>query len=210
MTLLTTRLVSELQYWFYSSLLNSEINKDIIPTPVEIPLLYLTSNSFIELLFNESFTGNSYKHLLYSNTSKGSWPYIILQRLMIYPASSLYYTFEKEEFNLFNLSDNELTMLDGLLIYKNDNNSLILNDSTSIIDVELISDSTSSWTLNVNYDNVSNLCKLIFVYLDFKINNNFIRFNTSEIISDSNNVLENMYESHVNNLIFTYISNRGS
>ena len=52
MTLASTILVPELQYFFEKFIRFSIVNKNRIPAPVTIEATYIPQQSFIELLFN--------------------------------------------------------------------------------------------------------------------------------------------------------------
>jgi len=61
--------------------------------------------------------------------------------------------------------------------------------------------------LYANYDILStNLSKLIFTYLDFKINQRYSRYNDRTLIASDSSVIELCYETYVLDEIFSFIS----
>ena len=63
----------------------------------------------------------------------------------------------------------------------------------------------------VIYTNLTtNLSKLIYIYLKFKLTNDYTLFDNTIPLSDDNNVLENFYESFIVDTIFTYLSSFGT
>ena len=204
MTLASTNLVPELQYWFNYFIINSEINKNQISIPTTLDEVYLPQKSFIELLFNDSYNDNEYSYYYEEDTNKYSWPYIIKTRMGIYPSSAKYYTLSNSiTTNLFSLQEHDITLLDSLLAYRLDSTSVsIITDTTS---VELISN-----VLYANYNNLNtNLSKLIFLYLDLKINENYSNYNNENLVSEGS-LLESIYETYVLDEMFKLVSDRST
>ncbi|MBY9000878.1 MAG: hypothetical protein KGD64_08200 [Candidatus Heimdallarchaeota archaeon] len=160
MTLASTILVGELQAWFNSFVLGSTINKNAVPSPVEIGDVYLSPNSFIALLFNDDYDTAIYPvyKYLYKEESISCWPNTVKNRIMIYPTSAKYLVIDDNEgTNVFTLQSEDLTLLDSLLAYRADSTGVIIVDS-----VTTSFDSTSS-ILYATYDNLSTpLSRLIF------------------------------------------------
>lgn len=205
--LASTILVPELQAWVNSFIKGSSINKNEIPLPVDIDDVYLSPNSFISLLFNDDYdviTYPIYKYL-YKEESVSCWPTLVKTRIMIYPSSAKYLVIDDTEgTNVFNLCAENLSMLDGLMSYRNDSTSIIIADSTAAI-----FDSTAN-VLYATYNNLqSSLSKLIFLYLDLKINNNYSNYNNSTLVSNGS-VLETLYEMYVMDKYFDYMTLRES
>lgn len=193
MTIASTIVIPELQYWINRFVVGSAVNKNGVSAPSVIDPLYLPEKSFIELLFNDSYPWDEYNYV-YKLQEKGSWPIPISIRLNIYPASAKYYELSRDSTgeNLFLLEAEELTMLDALLAYRMDSTSVIIIDSTSDISF----DSTSN-VLFCNYDVLINpLSKLIYLYLDLKINGNFSRYDNTTLVSQGT-LLESFYELYV-------------
>lgn len=199
MTISTTRIVPDMIFYLEKFVVNSVANKDRIPFPPTISSTYLVDNkSFIRLLFDETWpnTLTSYRHLFRQETDLLSIPDTLKRRMMIYPQTSRYYVCDSDStaicnINVFNLQEDDLTMLDLLLAYKIDNTSITLN--------------------TIVYNDLSTtLSKLIYIYLDFKINHSYTTFNTINPISSDIEVLENFYEAFLTDLIFQYLSSTGS
>jgi hypothetical protein len=199
MTLQTTRVIPDLIYYTQQYVLNSIANKSKIPFPPILSSVYLLDNkSFIRLLFDESWPSNleSYRYLYRQEIDTTSIPSDIFRRMMVYPASSRYFVCDSDstsvcEINIFSLQEDDLTMLDNLLQYR--------------------LDSTSVTLISIDYNSLStNLSKLIYIYLDFKINNNYEKFNITTPISSEGEVLENFYESFLIDTIFISLSSLGT
>jgi hypothetical protein len=193
LTIASTIVVLELQYWIQKFIVESTVNKNGVPTPSSIDTLYLPQKSFIEMLFNDNYSWEEYKYL-YTEQPKASWPSPISVRLNLYPASGKYYEISSDStgVNLFHLQSEDLTMLNTLLAYRIDSTSVSIIDSTS----EISFDSTSN-ILTCNYSNfTTDLSKLIYLYLDLKINGNFSRYNNTTLISQGT-LLETFYELYV-------------
>jgi len=204
MTLSSTMLVLELQYWFNYFVINSEINKNQVPIPTTLDEVYLPQKSFIELLFNDSYNDSEYYYYYTEETNKYSWPYVVKTRLNLYPASAKYYTLsDSATTNLFNLQQHDIILLNALLAYRLDSTAVsIITDTTAVGFVSNI--------LYANYNNLNtNLSKLIFLYLDLKINENYSNYNNENLVSEGN-LLESVYETYVLDEMFKLVSNRST
>jgi len=210
MSLSSTTLVPELQYWYHIFLVNSSVNKYTIPLPVSIagpisnPLVYLPTRSFIEMLFNDNYPYSKYNYLYKEDNSKYSWPEIVKRRMMIYPRSAKYYwcdssVIDSTSSNIFNLEKDDLTLLDALLSYRIDSTSVTIIDSTSTQFIDHI--------LHATYTNLTtNLSKLIFLYLDLKIYGKYSNYNNQTLISTT--LLERCFEAYLLDEFFKNISNK--
>lgn len=205
MPLASTTLVPELQYWFNSFVINSNVNKNQVPLPTTLATTYLPQKSFIELLFNDSYSDTSYYYHYEEDTSKYSWPYVVKTRMGVYPASAKYYTLSDSttDVNLFNLQEHDTVLLNSLLAYRLDSTAVsIITDTTAVQFIDNV--------LYTNYDNLStNLSKLIFLYLDLKINSNYTNYNNENLVSEGS-LLESMYEAYVQDEMFKLVSNRST
>lgn len=196
MPLLSTRLVPEFQHYVAEYVHGSILNRTLILAPSDIPHIYLDEDkSFIKLLFSDNWApyDHNYRYL-YRLSDRTAIPQEVLLRLMIYPSSSQYYLCDSDStsicnVNLYNLQSDDLMMLDKLLEYR--------------------LDSTSTDIIGIDYSTLStNLSKLIYIFLDLKINHNFSLYNTPYLISDPGQLLENSYEAFIIEQIFRYVSNR--
>lgn len=204
MTLASTILVPELQYWFNYFVINSEVNKNQIPVPTTLDEVYLPQKSFIELLFNDDYEYTEYKYHYELDTNKYSWPYIVRTRMGVYPSSARYYTLaDSTATNLFNLKENDITLLNALLAYRIDSTAVsIITDTTAVNFVSNI--------LYSNYNNLNtNLSKLIFLYLDLKINQNYSNYNNEDLVSEGS-LLETLYESYILDEMFKLVSSNST
>ena len=194
MTLSSTRVVPDLQYWFSLFVIGSNLNKGSASFPVTLDDTYLLENkSFIRLLFDDNWTSDSYGYMFNEVTNRLSIPDNFRTRLMVYPITGKYYTCADSEtsINIFSLQDDDLTLLDKLLEYR--------------------LDSTGTTIIEIDYNSLStNLSKLIYLFLDMKINNNYSIFDDIVPLSDESNLLENCYEMYICETLFNYISNKGT
>jgi hypothetical protein len=207
MTLASTNLVPELQSWFYRFVMTSYLNKSETPVPTTIDAVYLPQKSFIELLFNKNYQHHEYKYLYASDTNKYGWPYVVRNRLMVYPASARYYTLNDHGTNFFNLQHDDFVLLDSLLVYRTDTTSTIhltIHDLTILHPLAYF-DSTSN-ILYANFNDLNtNLSKLIFLYLDLKLYNHYLNYDTTTLISET--LLESLFEAYVIEEMYDYMTN---
>lgn len=204
MTLASTKLVPELQYFFENFIRFSIVNKNQIPAPVTINNTYIPQKSFIELLFNDNYSYPSYEYRYIENASRSTIPLEYLERIMLYPSSGKYMELDETGENLFLLQSNDFTMLDALLSYRIDSTALNIIDTTGVISFD-----TTSVILYVDFNSLSTpLSKLIFLYLDLKIRDNTSNYNNTSLISNGG-LLSLCYEAYVLDEFFKIISNRG-
>lgn len=197
MPISSTRLVPELQYYVENLITNSTLNKDEVLAPVSIDEIYLGLNkSFIRLLFSDDWPSYWFEYrYLYRLESSSLYPYTVKMRLMIYPSSGQYFVSDSDDtsvcsLNVFGLHGDDFRMLDKLLEYR--------------------IDSTGTYLIGIDYSSLNTrLAKLIYIYLDLKINHSYSLYDNDTLIADPSNVLENCYELYVIENIFQYISGRG-
>lgn len=198
-----TTLVYELQHWMNRFILTQKINKFREPPPVDIPELYLTRTSFIEMLFNNLYARDSYDWKWIVETHLECVPRIAFRRLQVYPASAQYLVMDPTGDNIFNLQDDDFTMLDALLAYRTDETSVTIIDSTAITTFDSTSD-----ILTGSLDSLrTELSQLIWLYLDLKIRGNTAAYNSDDPIS-TGGFIETCYEQYVVNEFFIFLSNR--
>jgi hypothetical protein len=194
-------LVPELQHWFNQFVVSSVVNKNFIPFPVDIAPLYLGQNSFIELLFNDNYSKHSYEYR-YKQESASCIPRQVFLRIMVYPSAAKYLILDAAGDNVFTLQQDDFTLLDALLKYR-DETSVTIIDTTGVA----VFDSTTS-ILYAHYDSLStNLSKMIYLYLDLKINSNFQRYNNLTLISNST-LLDCCFEAYLIEQYYNFMSQR--
>ena len=204
----STIVVPELQTWSYRFIINSFVNKNEVPYPPEAPdIAYPIVGSFITMLFDDDYKHDYYRYLYASEENRLAWPYIVKHRLLVYPRSGKYYTLNNSGENIFLLKPDDFTMLDALLQYRIDSTSVEMIDSTADV---FINDSTSGTiVLMANFNSLSTeLSKLIYLYLDLKINKNITHYN-SEIPISTTKPLETIYELYVMDNYFEYLAANG-
>lgn len=201
-------LVPELQHWFNRFVINSEINKNLTPPPVDIAETYMPENSFIEMLFNDGYDKLTYEYRYVKQTNIGCIPRLAIARIQVYPGSWQYLTLDPTGDNVFSLVNDDFVLLDALLSFRNsgDSTSFIFIDSTS---TSFVSDSTAGiYILYADYTSLSTtLSKLIYLYLRLEILDDFSLYNNNSIVS-SGGLLETCFEAYLINKYFTFMTNR--
>lgn len=185
--------IPELQYWIQKIFLKYSLNENAPPRHMIINQEDCSPNTFIELLLNDDWPSDStnYNYNYELITNKGNWPVYILRKLSIYSKNTYYCTISDttNSGNLFELEADDFTMLDVLLKYR-----LNIQDSTQDFEGIMFTNLTT------------NISKLIFLYLDFKINNNLSYYDNIITNTDSN-ALEKIFELYLIMSIFEYYSN---
>jgi len=193
MSLIYTKVVPDLLFYTEKFVLGSTANKSRIDFSGTFNIDYLGENkSFIRLLFDENYDQTTYRYLYREELDKNSIPGNIFRRMKVY-SSSKYYVCDSDStsvcnINIFNLQPKDLEMLDNLLHYR--------IDSTSVNLIQIVYNSLNT-----------RLSKLIYCYLNFKINSDYSIFDSPNPISESLDVLESFYEAFISDLIFVYLSN---
>jgi len=223
-TILTSyTVVPELQHLYNGFLVDrSIVGKDRIPPPTNIPELYMPTNSFIEMLFNDTYSKDSYEYKYAEETNTFCIPRVVFDRMQIYPGSFQYVNLNPAGDNIFALVSNDFTLLDALLEYRrltcdttadlvcgvdsSESFSLLVIDSTN---VSFTCDTTTGiCILQASLGSLStSLSRLIYLYLDLKVNGNFGKYNNQELISDSQ-LIESCYESYVIDQYYKCMSSR--
>ena len=213
-TVLTSyTIVPELQHWYNHFVVESAIvTKDRVPPPVDIPELYLSNISFITMLFNDEYCQDSYEYNYTQETNVLCIPRIAYDRMIVYPGSSQYVNIDPNGENIFALQADDFTLLDALLKYRT-----LICDSTGVetacgvdatsfdlavidsTDVSFVCDTTGTGicTLNASLGSLSTeLSKLIYLFLDLKVNGNYSNYNNTSLIS-TGGLLQSCYESYL-------------
>jgi len=200
MPLSSTKFITELQFYFENFVENGQLNKYQFKSPATFSSDYITPASFIQLLFDDNWPSSytSYKYC-YRLLNRTLWTGSIRDRLGVYSQSAQYYVIDEEcpigcdstSTNIFSLQNDDFTMLDKLLQYRLDNTSVTIAniDSTAL---------------------TTNLSLMIFRYLDLKLNNNYLDYNNTILISNAEIVLEVCYEAYLIENMFLYIADKGS
>ena len=205
MTLASTKLVPELQYYFENFIRFSVVNRSQIPAPVTIDSTYIPEKSFIELLFNNNYSHTSYEYCYIESASRSTIPLEYLERIMLYPSSGKYMELDKTGENLFLLQPDDFTMLDALLSYRIDSTALTMIDTTGLNNFD-----TTSVILYADFDSLTtSLSKLIYLYLDLKARGNTENYNNTSLVS-SGDLLSSCYEAYMLDEFFKILSSRGT
>lgn len=209
-TVLTSySLVPELQHWFHIFVINSEINKNLIPPPTNITETYMPTASFIEMLFNDNYSETSYEYKYIEESNLGCVPRMAYYRLQIYPGSWRYLTIDQSGDNIFNLQNDDFVLLDALLAYRNgynDSTSFLMVDSTTTY---IVQDTTAHvLILYANYNSLSTeLSKMIYLYLRLNISGDFSLYNNNFKIS-TGGLLQCCYEAYLLDAYFRFMTAR--
>ncbi len=203
----STIVVPELQLWSHRFVLTSDVNKYEVPYPPETPTHCYPQGSFISMLFDDSYPYDYYKYLYAEKEDRLSWPWIVRQRLLVYPRSAKYMIINDTiGTNLFLLQQDDFTMLDGLLAFRIDSTAVVLiDDSTAPVSF----DSTSGVITASLETLTTELSKLIFVFLDLCINRNTSNYDTNVPIS-TDHALQTVYELYVIDKYFEIVSERNT
>lgn len=208
MIVANSQLVPEFQYYFNKFVRNSIVNRYGIPLPVAVDEKFLAKGTVVELLCSEQFPYNEYTYFYKNESRTNCWPTLTRQRLMIYPGSQYLVPSTESDggINIFNLQAHDFMMLDVLLSYRHDSTSVTVIDSTSL---QIITDTTSGiTTVYASVDVlITSLSKLIYLYLQFKINQNYELYNNTEIISDCS-LLATCFELSLIDQYFLYMQSR--
>jgi hypothetical protein len=200
----SAKVIPELQHWFNEFVINSTVNKYEVPAPVNIKLEWMPVGSFIEMLFNVDYNEITYEYRFKGGTSNSGWPEVVRTRAMIYGAAADYLQLDPTGDNVFLLQQDDFTLLDTLLAYRQDSTGVTIIDSTSTNVFN-----PTSGVLTANYGSLStNLSKLIYLYLKLKIYGDYSRYNNLTVISGTTSVLENMFELVLIDEYFNTVSNR--
>jgi len=208
----STIVIPELQLWSNNFVLSSDVNKYEVPYPPEISSPECNpQGTFISLLFDDNYSYNFYHYLYSEKEDKLSWPWIVRQRLLIYPRSAKYMIIsDPTGENIFQLQSNDFTMLNALLAYRMDSTSLTVIDDASA-SVSFVMDSTTGLSI-VTASMITlatELSRLIFVYLDLSVNRNISNYNGITPIS-TDGPLQTIYELYVLDKYFQVVSARGT
>jgi len=205
----STIVVPELQLWSHRFVLTSDVNKYEVPYPPETPTHCYPQGSFISMLFDDNFPYDYYEYLYALKEDRLAWPWIVRQRLLVYPRSAKYEIINTTTGqNLFLLQQDDFTMLDALLAFRMDSTSLtVIDDATTA--VSFITDSTSGLSIvTASLETLNTeLSKLIFVYLDLCVNGNTSNYDGIVPIS-TEHALQTIYELYVLDKYYEVVSAR--
>jgi hypothetical protein len=190
------KVIPDLLYYVEKYVKSSTANKYSIPFPATFDIESLVENkSFIRLLFDETWDSTSvtsYRFLYRQEDCLNTAAETTKRRMAVRYEQAYFFICDSDDptvcnVNVFDIQQDDIDMLDLLLQYRIDSSSVSL--------------------ISIVYDDLStNLSKLIYHYLNFKINNEYALFDTTTPIASSDSVLENFYESFIVDIIFVSIS----
>jgi hypothetical protein len=208
----STLVVPELEIYSRRFIIDSRVNEFGVPFPPDLKLdtTCYPQGSFITMLFDECYDLDNYKYLYDEVDDKLSWPAVIRRRLNVYPVSARYLELDDVNGrNLFNLQPDDFTLLDALLVYRQDTTGLVVIDATNVVTTSLAYDATADVTILTTslVSLTTELSQLIFVYLDLVINKNTSNYSINVPIS-TDTALRTIYELFVIDKYFEYMSCR--
>lgn len=182
--------IPELNYWANQILLESTITDVFFKLPPALSKLkWKSTNSILSLLFDQFFSADEYiihfRQINFNSfddsvlTSRISLYYSITNTYIV--DTDIYSSKFKKELsteNVFNIDSEEENLLDKLFKFK--------TDSTSAVNISAIT-----------YGNLnSNLSKLIYIYLNYELNNDFSLYDTEStpFTTSDSNILHILYE----------------
>lgn len=182
--------VPELNYWANKILLSSKISDNFLQFPVKLSSTkWKSENSILSLLFNTFYTSNFYIKFFKRIPFKKLNDIILSSRLSLFINDIDIYAVDSDEYssffttndnpeNLFEIDSEEEILLDKVLQFK--------TDSTSVVDISTIT-----------YGNLNSaLSKMIFLYLNHELNNDYSLYNNeqSTFTNTNSKILHILYE----------------
>lgn len=193
MSIQNTILISDLQYYFAKLIIDSKLNFNQAFAPSSSYVVDPNSRSIIRLLFDNEWPPDfSFYFPLFREASITECPLMLRQRLMLYPSTAKYYLADSTDctINFLNLQTDDYHLLYALLEYKTQGTHYQFD--------------------SYNFENLeTTLSKLIFIFLDLKVNYRNIYYNNDETLADPGNLLENCFEFYVQESIFDFYSSIG-
>jgi hypothetical protein len=187
--------IPELNYWFsmyYKNHSDIKINNVIIDNIFDTKSFH--NCSFLKLLFCNIFECDSYYYGFEEKTLI-SYNIGILERInTLIKKPKIYECTENGELNLFELTEDDLNMLDLLLLYKKGYDNSTLNSSVGLE--------------GINFSDLkTKLSQLIFIYLDLMINEKYEQLKNLDNLIKNKNLLDQMFEYYVINESHKQIKN---
>jgi len=184
--------------------------------------------SFIELLFNENWNSDKFTYLYSEVTDRKLWPKNILRHAMLYPKEARYFIPDiNGTYNVFRISQTDVSLLYDIHRFKTGSSPYIEGDyilsgyvedgpplfsnsyyfETGYIEDDYIAESNYLKS-RYNFDNLTELGKLMYIYLDFMANKSIEKVNWNYPMSSGTNLLTTFYEAYIMELIFNYYSEK--
>jgi len=180
--------VPELDYHAFRILFDKILND----TPARLPSIINNTNSlhgdsFIDLLFSDTYSHNYYRYL-FTPLNSGEWDFSLKVRLSPYGNAGYVYVSSETGSNIFQLQSIDLQMLDFLLEYKTTG----FADTTSII---VYYDTTSFTAPSL----VTNLSRLIYIDLVFMRDGitDIILLPDNALFPNQKSLLDSLYYDHI-------------
>jgi len=212
-------IVPDFLYWINKTFKNNFLNRDFIRYSPELNWNENYKTSLISLLFNESYDSTTYDYLYQPNDVLTQWDKTLLTRGKIF-SDTIYLDLVPNNtsgMNLFNIESDDILILDKLLEYRLDPANTTLDGITFDRDIILNYHQDQSSFKDYEKDNTelispppeinNKLFVLIYIYLDYKINNDKSLYDNLIIFTKDNGntpreILEYFYETYLINVIF--------
>lgn len=172
----------ELDYWF-NNYWNSrgEITVGNLYLPEIIDSSTCDNNNIFKLLFNEVFLYDNYNYNFIEQPIN-NFNRKVIDRLNTKRNKVKCYISDESGSNILSLTDNDVSMLDSLYLYKS-------------------ADSTSALS-DISFENLdTRFSQLVYIYLDYFINGNYERIKDIDSLLSSDKLLDKIYEVYVLNEI---------
>jgi len=112
--------------------------------------------------------------------------------------------------NIFQLDAEDFLLLNALNIYRCDSTSVIIFEQLGAPNTLVRLPDQTKWMLNISFDSLSSpLAKLIFIFLNLKINLDFTFYSWDGSNYISKNLFEHLYELYVIDNVFQYMVSIG-
>jgi len=112
--------------------------------------------------------------------------------------------------NIFNLESNDFLLLNALNIYRCDSTSVIVYEQENVVNSLVLLPDEQKWLLSISFNSLTSpLSKLIFLYLNLMINNDYLFYQWDGTNYLSNNLFEHLYEIYVIDNVFQEIVKNG-
>ena len=197
MPVFNTIVIPDLEYYFGMFVKSTTLNKEEIPFSVQLKREDLYQDkSFIRLLFDDNWptdeSHTTYFICYHERACPENWPQIVIDRAKVYAPSAQYYVAcdctASFAINIFGLENDDILMLDQLLLFR-------LNPC--------------AYGLGIPYSSLTtNLSKLIWNYLNLKVNQDYASYDDTTPIADPSSTIENMYEAYVTENVFSFVQGK--
>jgi len=203
------KIIPELNYWIYQRYFEGPINEHPFEFPVEVSEgRWSVNNSVLNLLFNDTFKENAYQILYKEIAFQSLNDYMLTTRLSAYRSTIQIYECSRGAIlpfpppvtpcslpnengeNIFDFTEEETRLLNVLFDYRTTG-----TDSSAELDIIVFDDLESG------------LSKLIYIYLQLMIYDNFEIYNNDITYANPDRLIELIFEKYVVDSYFRVCKN---